>query len=175
MCESVSCNVQEFGKMRTTCAQCSHDLPPGLFWIAWEAFTAFCFIVWWPLALICLWLICFSLLAVPYKNPWSNLLTILPPIFLQGELSEAVKALDLGTKAAEAELELASATASLLVKVKVTCRPEPKAPVTHSVGKLKANPLQQKLLGGESSALSSGPSQSASKPIGPPASRWGLF
>ena len=94
---------------------------------------------------------------------------------LQGELSEAVKALDLGTKAAEQELKLASETARQLVRLAITTRPEPRraAAPAASVGKLKVNPLQQRLMENQSSGLTnaSQPIQASPSSAGTPVSK----
>lgn len=107
-------------------------------------------------------------------NPAQALYTTVSFI-VQGELTEAVKALDLGTQAAEAELKLASEAASSFIKLSLTCRPEPKsAAPLRPVGKLKANPIQQNLQGVQAPVLS-GPSAlssaSATQGLSKPASR----
>ena len=64
----------------------------------------------------------------------------------QGELSDTVKALDLGVQAAESELEQASAAAEQIVKVSLTARPEAKAAAPQKrVGSLKNSAMLQQL------------------------------
>lgn len=66
--------------------------------------------------------------------------------FIQGELTEAVKTLDLGVQAAQAEHDLASEAAARFVTVRIVAKPEAKpATPAKAVGSLKNSAIMQRL------------------------------
>ena len=65
---------------------------------------------------------------------------------MQGELSEAVKTLDLGVQAAQSEFDLASEAAAKPIFLRLVVRPEPRSTASaKAVGSLKNSPLMQRL------------------------------
>jgi len=94
---------------------------------------------------------------------------------LQGELSEAVKTLDLGVDAAQSEQELAEECATAVLRVRLVVRPETQAKAQQPVGKLKSNAaaqaLRAKLGGGSTASAGSTPKAAAPPPSGASGSR----
>lgn len=83
-------------------------------------------------------------------------------MWIQGELSEAVKTLDLGVQAAQVEYDAASQAASHIISARLVAKPEPKsANPAKAVGKLKNSAVMQRLQAQKETSASPGASETA--------------